>query len=49
MVVPTLLAVGAMTTTFLLGLVFVLLSSAMPVRCSWKLDTGQTIRERTAP
>jgi len=37
-----------MTTTFLLGLVFVLLSSAMPIRYSWKLDTAQTIRERTA-
>jgi len=45
---PVILAVGAMTTTFLLGLVFVLLSSAMPIRYSWKLDTEQTIRERTA-
>jgi putative ABC transport system permease protein len=45
---PVILAVGAMTTTFFLGLVFVLLSSAMPIRYSWKLDTEQTIRERTA-
>ena len=45
---PVILAVGAMTTTFFLGVVFVLLSSAMPIRYSWMLDTEQTIRERTA-
>ncbi|MCK5414014.1 MAG: hypothetical protein KAJ35_01395, partial [Thermoplasmata archaeon] len=45
---PVILAAGAMTTTFFLGVVFVLLSSAMPIRYSWKLDTEQTIRERTA-
>jgi ABC-type antimicrobial peptide transport system permease subunit len=45
---PIVLAVGAMATTFFLGVVFVLLSSAMPIRYSWKLDTEQTIRERTA-
>jgi putative ABC transport system permease protein len=45
---PVILAVGAMTTTFFLGVVFVLLSSVMPIRYSWKLDTEQTIRERTA-
>jgi ABC-type antimicrobial peptide transport system permease subunit len=45
---PVIVAAGAMTTTFFLGVVFVLLSSAMPIRYSWKLDTEQTIRERTA-
>jgi ABC-type lipoprotein release transport system permease subunit len=45
---PVILAVGAMTTTFFLGVVFVLLSSIMPIRYSWKLDTEKTIRERTA-
>ncbi len=45
---PVILAAGAMITTFLLGVVFVLLSSIMPIRYSWKLDTEQTIRERTA-
>ena len=45
---PVVMAAGAMTTTFILGVLFVLLSSAMPIRYSWKLDTEQTIRERTA-
>jgi putative ABC transport system permease protein len=45
---PVILATGAMITTFFLGVVFVLLSSIMPIRYSWKLDTEQTIRERTA-
>ena len=45
---PVILAAGAMTTTFFLGVVFVLMSSMMPIRYSWKLDTEQTIRERTA-
>jgi ABC-type antimicrobial peptide transport system permease subunit len=45
---PIILAAGAMTTTFFLGVFFVLLSSVMPIRYSWKLDTEQTIRERTA-
>jgi putative ABC transport system permease protein len=45
---PVVLAAGAMTTTFFLGVFFVLLSSIMPIRYSWKLDTEQTIRERTA-
>ncbi len=45
---PVVFAVGAMITTFFLGVVFVMLSSIMPIRYSWKLDTEQTIRERTA-
>ncbi|NOQ53729.1 MAG: FtsX-like permease family protein, partial [Thermoplasmata archaeon] len=45
---PVILATGAMITTFFLGVVFVMLSSVMPIRYSWKLDTEQTIRERTA-
>ncbi len=45
---PVVFAVSAMITTFFLGVFFVLLSSIMPIRYSWKLDTEQTIRERTA-
>ena len=45
---PVILLVGAATTTFVMGLAFVLLSSTMPIRYSWKLDTDRTIRERTA-
>jgi putative ABC transport system permease protein len=45
---PVVLVIGATVTTFVFGVVLVLLSSVMPIRYSWKLDTDRTIRERTA-
>jgi putative ABC transport system permease protein len=45
---PVVLVIGATITTFVFGVVLVLMSSVMPIRYSWKLDTDKTIRERTA-
>ena len=45
---PVVLLAGATATTFAVGLASVLLSSAMPVRYAWGLDTETTLRERTA-
>ncbi len=45
---PIIITIGATITTFLIGAAFVMLSSAVPIRYSGKLDTERTIRERTA-
>jgi len=45
---PVILAIGASITIFVVGIIFVLMSSIVPIRYSRKLDTEQTIRERTA-
>ncbi|MGA1822725.1 MAG: ABC transporter permease [Thermoplasmatota archaeon] len=45
---PIVFIVGATFTTFIGGLIFVLLSSIFPIRYARKLDVERTIRERTA-
>lgn len=45
---PVVLAIGATLSIFLIGMIFVLMSSIVPIRYSKKLDTEKTIRERTA-
>jgi ABC-type antimicrobial peptide transport system permease subunit len=45
---PVILTIGSAITTFIIGVLFVLLSSIVPIRYSRKLDTEVTIRERTA-
>jgi len=45
---PVIFALGASITIFLMGIIFVLISSIVPIRYSRKLNTETTIRERTA-
>jgi putative ABC transport system permease protein len=45
---PVVLAIGGTILTFVMGIVFILFSSIVPIRYSGKLDTEKTIRERTA-
>jgi len=45
---PVVFIVGATFTTFIGGLIFVLMSSIFPIRYARKLDVEKTIRERTA-
>jgi len=45
---PVVFALGVSISTFVIGYVFVFLSSLVPIRYSNKLDTEKTLRERTA-